>query len=299
MDKINSWIKASRLPSQSYIFFPLLLGQGFYYNISGNFSIVFFILVQLFGLLIQLYIVYANDYADYEIDKTNDTFNIFSGGSRVLVENLISKKEMKKAIILVVGLNFFLGIILTLGFGRILSIPMIILSFLLLWAYSYPPIRLSYRGGGEILQTLGVAVILPLFGYYIQGGTVQGFPWIFLLFFFPVQLGCAMSTSLPDYPSDKKGNKKTSTVIFGFENTKGYIIRINFISLFIFYLITRLHLTSLKSYTVLAIPLICNLYLLYIKNKAKISSSYLDKFVAVNILIVISLTAGSSLLLFF
>ena len=144
MDKLNSWIKASRLPSQSYIFFPLLLGQGFYYNITRNFSIVFFILIQLFGLLIQLYIVYANDYADYEIDKTNDTFNIFSGGSRVLVENLISKKEMKKAIIIVVGLNFLLGIILTLGFRRFFSIPMITISFLLLWAYSYSPIRLSY-----------------------------------------------------------------------------------------------------------------------------------------------------------
>ncbi|WP_319200795.1 prenyltransferase [uncultured Ilyobacter sp.] len=299
MDKLNSWIKASRLPSQSYIFFPLLLGQGFYYNITRNFSIIFFILIQLFGLLIQLYIVYANDYADYEIDKTNDTFNIFSGGSRVLVENLISKKEMKKAIIIVVGLNFLLGIILTLGFRRFFSIPMITISFLLLWAYSYSPIRLSYRGGGEILQTTGVAVLLPLFGYYIQGGTFQEFPWVFLLFFFPLQLGCAMSTSLPDYPSDRKGNKRTSTVIFGFEKTKSYIIVINFISLFIFYLVAWLQLNYLKSYTVLAIPLICNLYLVYLKKRSKISSSYLDKFVAVNIFIVISLTAGNALLLFF
>ncbi|WP_320047612.1 prenyltransferase [uncultured Ilyobacter sp.] len=299
MDKVNSWIKASRLPSQSYIFFPLLLGQGFYYKETGNFSIVFFILVQLFGLLIQLYIVYANDYSDYEIDKTNDTFNIFSGGSRVLVEGLISKKEMKKGILLVMGLNLLLGTVLTIGFERTKSIPLIVISFLLLWGYSYPPIRLSYRGGGEILQTTGVAIILPLFGYYIQGGTFQGFPWIFLLFFFPIQLGCAMSTSLPDYPSDREGNKRTSTVIFGFENTKRYIIIINFVSLFIFYLVAWLQLKPLKSYTVLAIPLICNLYLVYLKSKSKISSSYLDKFVAVNIIIVISLTVGNTILLFF
>ncbi len=299
MTKISSWIKASRLPSQSYIFFPLLLGQGFYYNINGSLSISLFIFIQMFGLFIQLYIVYANDYADYEIDKTNDTFNIFSGGSRVLVENLITKKEMKNGIILIMSLNLVLGVILTLGYGRTMSIPMIVISFLLLWGYSYPPIRLSYRGGGEILQTTGVAIILPLFGYYIQGGTFQGFPWIFLLFFFPIQLGCAMSTSLPDYPSDREGNKRTSTVIFGFENTKKYIIIINFISLFIFILVAWLKLESLKSYTVLLIPLLSNLFLIYINKRSKIASHYLDKFVAANILIVISLTAGNAALLFF
>jgi 1,4-dihydroxy-2-naphthoate octaprenyltransferase len=299
MTKTSSWIKASRLPSQSYIFFPLLLGQGFYYNINGSLSVSLFIFIQMFGLFIQLYIVYANDYADYEIDKTNDTFNIFSGGSRVLVENLITKKEMKNGIILIMSLNLILGVILTLGYGRTMSIPMIVASFLLLWGYSYPPIRLSYRGGGEILQTTGVAIILPLFGYYIQGGTFQGFPWIFLLFFFPIQLGCAMSTSLPDYPSDRDGNKRTSTVIFGFENTKKYIIVINFISLFIFILVAWLKLEALKSYTVLLIPLLCNLLLIYLNERSKISSHYLDKFVAVNILIVISLTAGNAALLFF
>lgn len=299
MDKINSWIKASRLPSQSYIFFPLLLGQGFYYNIMGSISGALFIFVQIFGVLIQLYIVYANDYADYEIDKTNDTFNIFSGGSRVLVEELISKKEMKKGIFLVMSLNLILGIILTIGFGRTMSIPLIALSFLLLWGYSYPPIRLSYRGGGEILQTTGVAVLLPLFGYYVQGGTFQGFPWVFLIFFFPIQLGCAMSTSLPDYPSDRDGNKRTSTVIFGFENTKKYIIIINFISLILFVLVAWVKLEALKSYALVIIPMICNLFLLTLNSKSKIASSSLDKFVAVNILIVISLTAGSSALLFF
>jgi 1,4-dihydroxy-2-naphthoate octaprenyltransferase len=108
-----------------------------------------------------------------------------------------------------------------------------------------------------------------------------------------------MSTSLPDYPSDRDGNKRTSTVIFGFENTKKYIIVINFISLFIFILVAWLKLEALKSYTVLLIPLLCNLLLIYLNERSKISSHYLDKFVAVNILIVISLTAGNAALLFF
>ncbi len=298
MTKIKSWIQASRLPSQSYIFFPLLLGQAFYYNQNKSLSIPLFIFIQIFGLFIQLYIVYANDYADYEIDKTNDTYNIFSGGSRVLVEKRISRNEMKKAIRLMVTFNIFLGIILTLLFGRNFSIPLIIFSMLLLWGYSYPPIKLSYRVGGEILQTAGVAVILPVFGYYVQSGTFAGFPLIFLLSFIPLQLGCAMSTSLPDYPSDKDGGKKTSTVIFGFDENKLYIIIINFVSLLLFILVVWQKLDILRSYGVLILPLFCNFFLFYLKEKSEIASKYLDTFVAVNILIVISFTAGNAILLF-
>ena len=299
MTKIKSWVKASRLPSQSYIFFPLLLGQMFYYEIKHSLNFPLFIIIQIFGLFIQLYIVYANDYADYGIDMTNDTYNIFSGGSRVLVEKHITVNEMKNAIKIMVSLNIFLGIILTLLFGRNFSIPLIIISLLLLWAYSYPPIKLSYRGGGELLQVAGVAVVLPVFGYYIQAGTFEGFPWIFMAAFIPIQIGCAMSTSLPDYPSDKAGKKKTSSVILGFEKNKISIIIINFISFIAFVLIIWKKLDFLKSYVILLIPILSNFYLVFLKNKAKIGSNSLDKFVAVNIIIVISFTAGNAICMLF
>ncbi len=299
MTKIKSWVKASRLPSQSYIFFPLLLGQMFYYEIKHSLNFPLFIIIQIFGLFIQLYIVYANDYADYGIDMTNDTYNIFSGGSRVLVEKHITVNEMKNAIKIMVSLNIFLGIILTLLFGRNFSIPLIIISLLLLWAYSYPPIKLSYRGGGELLQVAGVAVVLPVFGYYIQAGTFEGFPWIFMAAFIPIQIGCAMSTSLPDYPSDKAGKKKTSSVILGFEKNKISIIIINLISFIAFVLIIWKKLDFLKSYVILLIPILSNFYLVFLKNKAKIGSNSLDKFVAVNIIIVISFTAGNAICMLF
>ena len=299
MTKIKSWVKASRLPSQSYIFFPLLLGQIFYYEINQNLNFSLFIIIQLFGLFIQLYIVYANDYADYEIDMTNDTYNIFSGGSRVLIEKHLTINEMKNAIKLMVTLNIFLGIILTLVFKRNFSIPLIIISLLLLWAYSYPPIKLSYRGGGELLQVAGVAVVLPVFGYYIQAGTFQGFPWIFMAAFIPIQIGCAMSTSLPDYPSDKIGKKKTSSVILGFEKNKMYIIIINFISFIVFIIIVWKKLDFLKSYLILLIPILSNFYLVFLKSKAKIGSDSLDKFVAVNIIIIITFTAGNAIYMLF
>jgi 1,4-dihydroxy-2-naphthoate octaprenyltransferase len=72
------WLKASRLPSQSYIFLPLLFGQAYYVFQGGKLDLYILLLVHLFGLFNQLYIVYANDYADIEADRLNNTFNIFS-----------------------------------------------------------------------------------------------------------------------------------------------------------------------------------------------------------------------------
>ena len=39
-------------------------------------------------------------------------------------------------------------------------------------AYSFAPLRLNYRGGGEILEVVGVGILLPLTGYYIAAGSL-------------------------------------------------------------------------------------------------------------------------------
>ena len=88
-------------------------------------------------------------------------------------------------------------------------------ALILLWMYSYRPLSLSYRGGGEVLQMLGVGVVLPLFGYYIQAGGLAQFPYQFLLFILPSQLACAFSTTLPDFRSDRMSRKRTLSVLLG------------------------------------------------------------------------------------
>ena len=282
MTKLSVWLKASRLPSQSYIFFPLLLGQALAYSKVGNFSWVLFSLIHLFGLFIQLYIVYANDYADKDIDETNDTYNLFSGGSRVLVEGKINDKDMKLAIQIMIGLNLLIGVILTLKFQRLLALPLIIFSLLLLWAYSYPPFKISYRGGGEFLQMLGVAGVLPVFAYYIQVGSLTVFPWLILLILLPNHLACAISTALPDQPSDKENNKRTIPVIFNLTIAKYFIVLLNFLSISLLLFIDLIDFDF--SLVIFIIVIITNLLLLYYRRNSPPGSKRLFKFVAINIL---------------
>lgn len=298
MDKVKSWIQASRLPSQAYIFFPLLLGQAIAFKFTGEFNILILILVIFFGIVNQLYIVYANDYADFEIDKINDTYNMFSGGSRVLVEGKIDKNELKKGIIITVLLNLATGIILNILYGRSYSIPIILFALFLLWAYSYKPIELSYKGGGEFLQAIGVGIILPLFGYYAQSGRLDNFPLIFIAVYIPIQIGCAFSTTLPDYPSDKLGSKKTFAVIFGFEKIRGIILILNFMSFTLFLLINSFNIALLNKVLILIIPVIVNVIMFLIKNKSENKTKFLDLFVAFNILSLLCFTFLITLNLF-
>jgi len=229
---IKSWIQASRLPSQGYIFFPLLLGQALWYSQSGTFSLSLAGLTWLFGLMIQLYIVYANDLADLAIDRLNATFTPFSGGSRVLVEGKLSVRDLKIAVAVTVLFNGLIAFYL-LVLGRPLAPGLILISLMLLWLYSFPPVRLSYRGGGEFLQMAGVGLILPIFGYYVQAGSLEAFPWRYAAALLPLQLACAFSTALPDEPSDRAGDKKTIAVTLGGNRAKTVVLVLHLLALFL------------------------------------------------------------------
>jgi 1,4-dihydroxy-2-naphthoate octaprenyltransferase len=224
--KLKYWIQASRLASQGYIFFPLLLGQALWFCRSGHLNWPMAGLTWLFGLVIQLFIVYANDVADAAIDRLNSTFTPFSGGSRVLADGKLTVSDLKTGVAVTVGLCLVIGGVLLLQ-GRPLAPGLILTALALLWLYSFPPVRLSYRGGGEFLQMIGVGLVLPLFGFYLQAGTFAGFPIRYLAVLLPLQLACAFSTTLPDEPSDRAGGKKTISVLFGIHRARQVVVALH------------------------------------------------------------------------
>ncbi|ATB27780.1 prenyltransferase [Melittangium boletus] len=223
-----AWLQASRLPSQSYIALPLLLGQFVAARERGGaLELGTLVAVQLFGLFDQLFIVYANDWADQETDRRNRTATLFSGGSRVLVEGRLSSRALGgAAIVCAVGL---MGV--SLGLAVLRDEPLLMAlagaALALLWAYSYPPLKLSYRGGGELLQMVGVAGVLPLYGYLAQGGELSGFPWALTLMLLPTHLACSIATALPDEPSDRDSDKRTLPVRVGGERAAWVILALN------------------------------------------------------------------------
>ena len=215
MDCIKAWIKAARLPAQFFIFPSLLLGQSIVFYQTGTWSWVIFIVVHIYGLLMHLFIVYANDYADYDTDKINNSYTPFTGGSRVLVDGLLKKEDLLKASIFMAILIVLTMSFLSVYISSILPLLLALIGIFLLHAYSFSPIKMSYRGFGEILQVIGVGVVLPLIGYVSQLGSLIQFPIMLIAVLLPAQYAMAISTSLPDEPSDRLSNKHTTVVILG------------------------------------------------------------------------------------
>ncbi|MFP2905435.1 prenyltransferase [Pyxidicoccus sp. 3LFB2] len=232
MTALRAWLQASRLPSQSYIALPLLLGQLVAARLMERPVDVGTLLgVQLFGVLDQLFIVYANDWADQETDRRNQTATLFSGGSRVLVEGRLSARAIGTAALVCAGGLLAVSVGLAVTRGVPLLVPLALGALALLWAYSYPPLRLSYRGGGEFLQMVGVSGILPLYGYLAQGGDLGRFPWWLVACLFPTHLACAIATALPDEPSDRESRKLTLPARVGGERAAWCIVGLNALTL--------------------------------------------------------------------
>src|SRR5690606_2262008 len=154
---------------------PLLLGQALAVAQGAAFDWALFALAHGFGVLDHLVIVFTNDVADRDGDALHEAPTLFSGGSRVLQQGLLEPKQLVRGAIAASA-----ALVVLSGVGVWLGRPLLplfaVAALGLLAAYSLPPLRLSYRGQGEILQGLGVGLVLPLLGFYLQSGRVAGAP---------------------------------------------------------------------------------------------------------------------------
>lgn len=285
--KFSAWIQASRLPSQSYIAFPLMTGQVLALSITGAWSWAVFVLVQLFGIFDQLYIVYANDYADRETDLKNQSATPFSGGSRVLVEGKLTPSELARGAWLMVAGALATTLVLAIGWGRWWAVPLGMLGLLLLWAYSFRPFRLSYRGGGEVLQTLGVGGVLPLLAYYSQAGSLQGFPWWLLVPFFALNLSNAITTALPDRRSDRLSKKRTVPVWAGLSAAQWSVMGLHLVGLVVFLVLGSQAVGPFHggTWAALAVSAIALVALFLLRRRARPGSTAIVGFVAASIVV--------------
>ncbi len=212
MARLTAWLQAARPLAAANVAVPLVLGQALAYAATGSWSWSLFGLVQLIGVLDQLFIVFANDVADRDADELHPRPSIVSGGSRVIQEGKLTPEALRRAAWLMLALQLAVAIGSALVHGRVWLPVLVIAGALLLWAYSFSPLRLSYRGHGEILQGLGVGVVLPVIGWYAQAGSFADLPWLGLLPCFLLAWVGNVLTSLPDYLADKRASKRSYPV---------------------------------------------------------------------------------------
>jgi|SRR6056297_1469194 len=138
----------------------------------------------------------------------------FSGGKRVLVDGLLSRRQTWA-----VAIGFFLAAIacglaiVLLRESRIL--PLGVAGLALAWFYHGGRLRLAYRGLGELAVALAYGPLVVCGTYLVQAGSVTP-----ALFHAACVLGLLVAAFLwinqfPDYAADKSAGKRNLVVRLG------------------------------------------------------------------------------------
>lgn len=173
----------------------------------------------LFGysifFLAHLSVSFSNDYFDREGDARSEPTPL-SGGSGVLVEHPeLARFSLGTAIALLLA-SGLVAAAFTWHFGYDLTfLAFAVLGGWLGWLYSAPPLRLAYRGMGEVTTLLAAGLVMPGMGYYVISGRLD--LW-FLALSAPLMcygLFFILTVEMPDVESDSISGKSNLLVRHG------------------------------------------------------------------------------------
>ena len=248
ISKIKLWAKAMRLPFLTTDIVPVLLGfsLALYHGYHPYWMRFFLTLFAMWFLNLGTNL--ANDY--YDAKSGNDELNKhptpFSGGSRVIQEGLIKPSKILIVSIVFFALGSAIGLYLNyISKGNIILILGII-GVIFGFFYTAPPLKLAYRGIGEIIVALGFGPLPVLGAYYIQAGQLSIIPIIASIPIAILIYLVLFINEFPDLEPDRDAGKITFVVRLGKERAKNlyyallisvYIFIILFVSVNIYPLI--------------------------------------------------------------
>jgi 1,4-dihydroxy-2-naphthoate octaprenyltransferase len=189
--------------------FLLALQTGVEYSFSK------FIFGYSIFVTAHLSVSFSNDYFDRKSDR-NSVKTAFSGGSKVLVEN----PELERLALIFAITLLSSSIVINALFTLFYTYPFWFFVFGLVggfigWFYTAPPLKLAYRGLGEISTMLAVGFFMPGMGYFVASGRIDTLFQSFILPLSCYGLLFILTVELPDVESDTAAQKKNLIVKWG------------------------------------------------------------------------------------
>jgi len=196
-------------------FLVFLLGALFAVISGATFDVYRFIFGYVIVFTAVLAVSYSNNYFDTNTDKYSSQ-TAFSGGSKILIEH---PELLRLAKWIATGL-FVLSIILGFLFMVVFSYPitfpiLVILSNILGWVYTAPPIKLVYRGLGELSTMIAAGFFIPGMGYFVVMGKIDASFVVLAIPFLMYGFAFSINFEIPDINADLQVNKKTLIVLKG------------------------------------------------------------------------------------
>jgi 1,4-dihydroxy-2-naphthoate octaprenyltransferase len=198
------------------LFYALGGGIAQYLGYSIRWDI--YLLGQAWGTILQLAVLFLNEYFDAPDDLDNPNRTFLTGGS-----GQIGPGKLPRAAALwgAIGSLAALASLTVALVGQDVLAPVTVLYMVLIFLgaffYSVPPVRLVSTGYGELTTSILVAHLVPGFAFLLQTGELNQ---VLMLATFPLvilHMAMLIAFSLPDFGNDTKHGKQTLLVRIGWQ----------------------------------------------------------------------------------
>jgi 1,4-dihydroxy-2-naphthoate octaprenyltransferase/nitroimidazol reductase NimA-like FMN-containing flavoprotein (pyridoxamine 5'-phosphate oxidase superfamily) len=258
--RLGLWLRAVRAPFFTGTIIPVLLGAVIAYHdlivadATNLWSWPMFWMVLIGAILAHAGTNMGNDYFDHTSrnDEYNKLFSPFNGGSRMIQAGLMPAWKVLFATLICFGGTLYLGLELNrmISGSYFGSSPLLWIGFFgiaLGVFYTWNPIRLGYRGWGELSIALGFGPVMVLGSHYVLTAryidkNIALWDWQMpLLASIPIAILIMLVVwinQFQDLPADKKVGKNTWVVrladykgsFVGYEKPFQYYMYFNFLS---------------------------------------------------------------------
>ena len=227
------WLRELRVPFFTASIIPVLVGTALAYSAAGVFHPALFILAVLGMVALHAGANITNDYFDHTSgnDWLNKNVTPFSGGSQLIQQGLLSPKSVLIAAWIALSIGALIGVIIIVITKSVFILALGVAGILGGYFYTASPLRLGYKGIGELVIGLLFGV-LPVYGsYYLQTGTIDLVPLVPGIIVAMLIFLVILVNEFPDAAADQAVNKRTLVVMFG-DKSSVWIYRIVLIATF-------------------------------------------------------------------
>ncbi|MER5336878.1 prenyltransferase [Micromonospora sp. NPDC002717] len=205
-------VRLARLRFLLYNLLPVGLAVAVSVHQGYPLDLTWYAVAQLFAWTVHVMTHYCNEYFDLAADRANVYFTPWTGGSRALVDGVVAPVVSFRAGVVLFGVSALMVAVMPSWQARVLAAAAVVLA----WFYTAPPLRLNYRGAGEMTVAAILNGLWPAVAVVLQAGTV---PMVLLAVLAPtavLQVARMMVMNLGDRRSDAMVGKRTLPVIIGY-----------------------------------------------------------------------------------
>lgn len=214
IDFLKLWFRAYRVPFLSASIAPVILGTAVAWYETNKFDIIVGLLAFFGAIFGHLGANIFNDYYDHITgnDDNNPDFTPFSGGSRMIQNGILMPDQIFRAGMTAFLIAIIIGVMLVLYIHRPALIIFGIIGIALGYTYTALPVKLVYRGLGELAIFLAFGPVTVMGAYFVQTGKIS-----ILIFLASIPAGMMVMlilyiNEILDENADRRANKKTIIV---------------------------------------------------------------------------------------